>query len=380
MVDRPRAVKPPGISFAAAMGYRVAASMSLAGAAPRTLLSWPPPDAANPYLRRLGAALADRGVTVRSAKKLAYLCARPAGGRWLHVHWPEWMLHDASRARYRARARWLLALLALARAQGVRLAWTAHNLLGHDDPHPDLGEGARRALLSRCDVVFGHFDGAEADLRRWGLRGRFVLTPHPHLADDHPEPFVDVDARRRFRESLGVPDGGALLVSAGAIERYKNLDAVARALRAVPDVDLRWVVAGRARPAALASLREAAGGDRRVTLRPWHHDDVSLSRLVAASDATLVAYRAFYTSGAAVLSLTLGAPVVGHPLHQLAGWVGQPFFVPLDRVDGPSLSKAVAGVRGLDPSARDAARAFARRSDWATAAASIDGALFGGEA
>lgn len=345
----------------------------------RALLSWPWPDPANPYVLRLTEALSARGVDVRHARLLAAHCARPRGARWLHVHWPEWMVTSPSRLRYRARGRWVLALLDAARAQGVSIAWTAHNLRAHDDPHPDLGEAARRALLARCSVVFGHFAEAEADVRALGFRGRFAVTPHAHFDRDYPLAFTEERERETHRRSLGVGPGEVLLVSAGAIEGYKNLPAVARALREAAVPGLRWVVAGRAKDAAAYEglLCEAEGAPW-ITVREGFLSPAEMARVVGAADAMLLGYRAFYTSGAAVLALTQGTPVVGPAAHHLALYEGEPFFAALPSVDAASLRAAAAAVRAMGGAARAATRARALRDTWEAAAATVDATLFGG--
>lgn len=341
------------------------------------MLVWPAPEDANPYVRKLARALSQRGVELRASSRLAALCARPEGASWLHLHWPEWMLHHPSRALYRARSGWLLGLLDLARARGLRLAWTAHNLVGHDDPHPDLGLRARRALLARCELVLGHFAEAERDLRGLGFSGRFVCVPHPPFADEHPQPFATPDARRAYRRARGVGDDTLLLASPGAMEPYKNLPALARALAGRPDEKLGWIVAGRCSPELLAALREAAARDPRVALDPGFQSRAALSELIAASDAILLGHNDFYTSGVAVLALTLGAPLIAPPRHQLGAWRGEPFFAPLEAVDAPSLSAAIERVRAMGRGAFARARAFARQSDWSLMAATLDRAMFG---
>lgn len=344
----------------------------------RALLSWPWPDEANPYVLRLGEALAARGVTVRPARYLAAHAARPRGAPWLHVHWPEWMTRSPSRVRYRAGLAWQSALLDALRARGASIAWTAHNLRPHDDPHPDLGERARRALLARCDVVFGHFAAAEGDVRDLGFRGRFALTPHPHYDRDYPAPFVTDNDRGAYRRALGVGDDEVLLVSAGAIEPYKNLPAMARALVEAAPARVRWIVAGRIGDAStFAQLRAACEGAPWITVRPGFVARDEMARLVASADASLLGYRAFYTSGAAVLSLTLATPVVGPPAHHLGQWAEAPFFAPLAAVDAPAVRSAVARVRAMGDAARRAARDAALANTWEGAARVIDTTLFG---
>ncbi len=342
------------------------------------MLSWPWPDEANPYVLRLGESLAARGVSVRPARYLAAHVPRVRGARWLHVHWPEWMTRAPSRTAYRARLAWQMTLLDALRLQGVSLAWTAHNLHAHDDPHADLEDLARRALLRRCAVVFGHFPSAESDLRSLGFSGRFACTPHPHYDRDFARPFADDVAREAWRAAQGVSPDDVLLVSAGAIEPYKNLLAVADALKALAPSRVRWIVAGRIGDHGLfAELARRVEGLDFVSLRPGFVARDEMARLVAGADASLVAYRAFYTSGSAVLSLTLETPVIGPPQHHLAGWNGAPFFAPLTAVNADALGRAIERVRAMGPSVRRAARDEALSNSWDDAARVIDTTLFG---
>jgi glycosyltransferase involved in cell wall biosynthesis len=369
----------PWHPFAHAARVRFSRCGCISGAAvsshPLRVLLWPPPEEANPYVRKLADALTQRGVRVRPGKRLADLCARPGEAQWLHVHWPEWMLHDPVRPRYLARIAYLRGLLALARAQGVRIAWTAHNLLGHDDPHPDLGALGRRVLLACCDLVLGHFAEVEPELRAWGFAGRFVVAPHPPFGDEHPAPFANGPARRALRLAAGVGDGDLLLVTPGALAPYKNLPALADALRALPDPSLRWWVMGRGEGATLRAMREAASRDPRITLREGFQSRDDLARALSASDAMLLGHKDFTTSGAAVLGATLGTPVIAPARAQLASWTTEGFFAPLDLARPNGLADALAQVRGMDPSVRVHARAFARRATWAQMAATLHAAM-----
>lgn|GEM_PF-1249779 len=347
----------------------------------RRLLVWPRPDAANPYLSRLVASLRARGVEVVTAPRLAALCAFPRGARWLHLHWPEWMIHHPDRRLYRARTAWLLGLLDLARARGLSLAWTAHNRIGHDDPHPDLGLAARRALLRRCSVVFGHFPAALDALSSMGFSGRFVHQPHPHFDDDYPDPFAaDPSARSAFRRSLGLSDDALLLVSPGSMEPYKQLPLLARALRSLDGHRLVWIPVGRAHPDELTSLCAAIGDDSRLQPRPGFASRESLSSLVSAADATLLAHHDLFTSGSAVLSFTLGTPVIGPPVQHLASFAPRPFFLPWTPPDPAALGDQLSRLHGLAPSVRAEARAAALSHTWSDAAATVDDALFGAAA
>ncbi|MFO0557464.1 MAG: glycosyltransferase [Polyangiales bacterium] len=320
------------------------------------ILSWPQPYEANPYLHRLRDALGRHGVHTRTERYLASLSLRTRGATWLHLHWPEWMLRDQSRARAWARALWFFAIVDSLRARGVRLAWTAHNLVGHDEPHADLAITFRRMFLRRCALVHGHFPSAEASVRELGFEGRFVMAGHPHALDDY-RPTME---RERARESLGFSQGDRVLLCFGAIERYKGFDRVCEAFVKLDDPSLRLLIAGRAsEPSALEAVERARQGDRRVVIRREFLSREDSANVALAADAMVLGYRAFFTSGTAMLALSMGTPVIGPARNHLAMLESEPFFSPMS--EPAELSSALASPTLFREETRSLARAWALR-------------------
>lgn len=334
------------------------------------LLSWPRPYEENPYLTRLTESLERRGVSSRSRRYLAELVLDRSSARWLHLHWPEWMLRDASRAKARARALWFFSLLDAFALRGVKVAWTAHNLVGHDEPHPDLAIAFRQAFLRRCALVHGHFASAEASVRALGFRGDFVLAGHPHALDD----YVATADRATIRARMGFAPDERVLVCFGAIESYKGFDRVAAAFaRGCRGAD-RLVVAGRASdPRALAALVAARGGVEAIEIREGFLSRSETADLVLAADGMVLGYRQFFTSGTAMLALSHGTPLLGPPVHHLAELEGRSFFFALD--DPKRLADAAASWRrAIDArgeAIREEARAHARGFTYDSIAAEL---------
>lgn len=307
------------------------------------LLSWPAPYHGNPYLSRLTAALEARGVHCVSHRYLAGLAVTrlplQSRARWLHVHWPEWMLQDKDPLIARARGLWFFALIDSFRARGIKVLWTAHNLIGHDDPHPELALQFRRQWLARCSAVLGHFASAEQSVRDLGFSGRFLLAPHPHSADDYHATATRAQLRQRW--NFG-PDTTAL-VGFGAIEHYKGFDRLIQAFRKHASSKDQLVIAGAARKAKeLQALIDCTDSDRRVHLRPWHHSREESADLLTAADALALAYRQIFTSGTAMLSLTMGTPIMGPSVHHLASMANERFFFSMPQLDAELSSFAPA--------------------------------------
>lgn len=247
----------------------------------------------------------------------------------------------------------------------MRIAWTAHNLVPHDDPHPDLGQRARAGVLGAVEHVFVHFRGAAAAIEdAFGYRGPWSVVPHPHYLDEHPEPPDPIEARRR----LGVDTDGLVVLVFGLLRPYKGIDAVIRGFLASAGADDRLLIAGAPRPGVEAELA-LARSDPRIITRAQRIPAREVPTYFAAADASAIAYREFFTSGAAVLSLSMGCPIVGPSIHHLADLGGEPnlFACELGAEGIAAALERIRGARGAID--RPAIRAFARGlGDWGDAA------------
>ena len=108
-------------------------------------------------------------------------------------------------------------------------------------------------------------------------------------------------------------------------------------------------------------VKEAAAGDGRITLMLEHVPDGRVAELHAAADAAVLPYQQVFSSGALLLALSHGLPVVA-PLEGTDEFAGEPG---LECFNGDGLAAALNAVRGGDPAARgQAARQAAERLDW----------------
>jgi beta-1,4-mannosyltransferase len=314
---------------------------------------------ANPYLPRLLDALCDDGIDARAAQTLALAATRLRSGDWLHLHWPgETHTHHA-RWLYGARASLVRRQLHALKRRGVHIAWTAHNLVPHDDPHPDLGRRARSDMLAVVDHVFVHFESARRDLAEtFGYTGPSTVVPHPHFMTAYPPPAPRAAARAR----LGLPDDGFVALAFGRIRPYKGVGAIIEAFRRIASERDRLVVAG-CREGDVTRELALADGDPRIMVH---------ARTIPHDDVPVTAHRAFFTSSAAPLALSMGCPIVGPPIHHLADLAGEHRMFPIE--DGPDgLAAGLAHAREATPMVdRAAVREWASTlGDWGDAASRI---------
>ncbi len=283
------------------------------------------PRGANPYqellyepLRRAGVAVG-YGATLTPSHTLNLLAlplelavARLRGHRILHLHWVfgfSFPGSGRSEALRRLSRWWFVLILGFARLVGLRVVWTAHNVLPHERVFDD-DVRARQSLVKRCDLVIAHTAYAIAGLTEIGARpSRDCVMPlGPMVSDDR---FGDLPAPGSH------PVRTVLFF--GQVAPYKGVQELLMAIRdCAPDLDL--IVAGACRsPEYARTLRRlAVQVGPRARLHLERVPEAGLGGLFAQADALVFPFRAITTSSSVLLGLASGRPVVIPDLPALA--------------------------------------------------------------
>jgi glycosyltransferase involved in cell wall biosynthesis len=340
----------------------------------------------NPYQELLYAQMRALGDDVRYAGEatrsrslnlllapLELVALRLRGFRVFHLHWTFGFSFSglASLPGSRRLGRiWFSVVLRAVRALGMRLVWTAHNLLPHD-PVFDDDVAARRMLVAASDLVIAHSEqtlGALADLgarpRRAAVIGVGPTAPAGIEAIGPPAPH----APRR-------------VVFVGRVAAYKGVEDLMEALSALSalDVPIHCRIAGAcADPELSAALRQAADGlDGTVSLELGFVEDEALIALLADTDAVVLPFRRVTTSSSVTLAFAAGRPAIVPDVPELQDLPGEPTFrypPGVAGLTGALRAVALASDDELSERAR-AARAASRSRSWAAIARETHDAL-----
>jgi glycosyltransferase involved in cell wall biosynthesis len=262
---------------------------------------------------------------------------RITGARLIHLHWVFFFAFPGAGrfpAIRQAAHIWFLIWLRTCHFLGMRLVWTAHNVLPHRPVFPD-DVSARRALVQASDLVLSHSQAALAELAALGaVARRSAVIEHGPIA-----PISNI-------ASLRIPgaDGKARqFLFLGRVQEYKGVDDLLTAFAAIPAyIDASLTVAGQCDDPALRSrlyeLAEKSGA--RVVLRLEYIPEKEVTQLLAATDVVVLPFRRVTTSGSAILALSHGRPLI---VPDLAGLVDLPDTAVLRYEGGiPALIAALA--------------------------------------
>jgi glycosyltransferase involved in cell wall biosynthesis len=291
--------------------------------------------------------------------------------RVAHFHWPQnhyaWWRRPH---RLRRPLSWLkLSLFALrltlARLLGYRIVWTIHEVFPHESFDRRLDRAGGRLLVRFAHALLAH-DEATASKAAVELGARDVaVVPHGPYVGVYPEGR----ARGPVRAALGIDPDAVVFICFGHIRAYKGIDLLLAAFAEVELPGAVLIVAGPVVDEDLAAeVRQAAARDARIVAYLDYVPDETVNELFGAADVAVLPRGDGGTSGALLLSLTLGVPTVvsRRPVYEevldgeSCGWI----FEPGDR---GSLRDALVRA-GSDPAARTkkaaAADVVAERLSW----------------
>ena len=333
------------------------------------LLAAYPSYTANPYQDLLyGAASVEGFATVRMPRwrQLSELLALQDGGlsTVLHLHWLQPVLRDAgSEADARARVARFAEDLDTYRARGGRLVWTVHNVLPHEMRFEAAEIDLCVAVAERADVIHVLVERTpELVAPYYELpRERVLHVPHPSYQGVYPDHVSRDDARRE----LGLMPDEFVVAAVGDIRPYKGLDDLLDAWQDVPtDRPRRLLIAG----APLRDQRDAQAIVERAGVAPRVQVDArrippeELQVIFRAADVMILPYRRALNSGALLLALTFGVPVIVPEAAGFAEIVDPSFARTFRAGDRASLADVLTRAPELatEEAAQSALRAAAR--------------------
>lgn len=319
----------------------------------------------NPYVRLLAEGLRTAGANVRLAAGLSLpglLRQRWRGLDVLHLHWLELLYEAPTSLRSAWRLLNLLLTLVLARLLGVTLVYTVHNFTHHEGRYPRLNDLGNRALYRLAHALHVHDDAAaQALTARLPAAALVYVVAHGSYIGAYPNTV----GRAQARTHLGLDDASVVLFFGGGIRPYKGLELLLAAFAQITDPQARLLIAGHAhQPAYAATIQALADQDARVRLALRHLPDDELQFYYQASDACVLPYRAVATSGAALLALSFGCPLVAPhrgPFPALTAGGRGLLFEP-DSVTG--LAEALRQANRFDAATRRACLTYAQGLAW----------------
>jgi glycosyltransferase involved in cell wall biosynthesis len=183
--------------------------------------------------------------------------------------------------------------------------------------------------------------------------------------------YIDCYGKRwdqsKAREALGLPEDKRILLFLGTLRRYKGLIGFVEAFSMLKYGDLLLAIAGKvADPDHLDEVRPLmeAEGDR-IRLFPGFIPDEQVSCFIGAADFVVLPYDEIHMSGALILALSYGCPVIAPDRGLIREYLPPGTGILFDPQVPSGLVHALEQALTCDGAAMGArGKSFARRLGW----------------
>lgn len=270
----------------------------------------------NPYQVLLRRELEALGHTVKGSPMTwrIWKLVRRKKATVVHFHWLHPWTAKANPLPFLAKfTLWSLQLVLL-KAKGVRIAWTLHNLRDHENRSPTIDKIFSRNMARRADRIICHSQQALNEASDYfGLqKEKYTVIPHGNYRGWYKSEQTRADARAQ----LGIPKENSVIVAFGEIRPYKNTLELIKAFQQIDDPKLSLLIAGRCKNSLYKErIEKAANKDPRIQYHFRFIDDDDVQTFLNAADLFALPYTNILTSGAALLAMSFGLPIIAPKLR-----------------------------------------------------------------
>ena len=335
----------------------------------------------NPYLDLLEGSLSELGITVHPTPVerpyRSWLKDHQGEIDVLHLHWLNYIYREPTLREAWGRVLRLADQLLHARRLGYRVVWTMHNLYPHErNRWPQLDRWVRLLVAHLAHAVVVHCEAAKSALgEAFGRRRNVFVAPHGNYIGV----YLDTVTRSEARKRLGIGKECYTFLFLGQLRPYKGLGQLIHAFVGVRGPHLRLLVAGKARDARFYDrLVEAARIDSRITIHSGWVPRNEVQVYLRASDAVVCPFETVLTSGAVMLAMSFGRPVIAPAMGCLPELVPAAGGILYDAGDKKALGRALAECHGMDlDQMGQSALSFVRHMSWSRTARAVAQAYAG---
>ncbi len=309
----------------------------------------------NPYQRALVEGLEPENVTVAFSQ---------FHGRWpllhalrthgpvdvMHLHWTHRLVVGRSKGNTLYRTARFLTELAIIRLRGIRIVWTAHNLVDHERGYSSIELFANAVAARLYNGIIVHCPSAseivsDAFKLPSSYAKKFTAIPHGSFIGLYEDSITREQARARLQLEEDAP----VFIHFGQIREYKGAFDLLDAFEQLDAPNARLVIAGKPWDEAIANrLQERARRDSRVSVFLGFVPDEQVQCYLKAADVVVLPYQDILTSGSAILAMSFGKTVIMPRCGFASDTFGEKDAVLYDPEQKGALHDALADALGRD--------------------------------
>lgn len=252
----------------------------------------------------------------------------------------------------------------------TRFVWTVHNFYAHDYNHPIIDRIGRASVLFVSNAIVTQQEKTFRDYKNRYPNKNIQYIPHGNYIDAYG-PIIERD--HKLRESFGFDRNDIVLISLGAIKRYKLnekiIESVIKARR--HNLKIKLLIVGKGENDYVDFLKDMVKGNNGVVVTNYFVKNEDIPKYLSIADYSIFYYdQSEMTSGGIILSLSYGVPVISRNIpgaEMITGKSGLIFN------DDDQLGEILSNIKLLDKSynSKDDIIESVRNNSWDRVASNL---------
>lgn len=242
----------------------------------------------------------DEGSVIRSTMKY-----RPDV---LHIHWPYPFMMANSRFMTVIKSTCFICWLSILKISGMRIIWTVHNISDHEGKFKSLELFFGKILVRLCDRLITHCLSAKIEVEKiYGKQSQVVIVPHGNYVGQYKNVMTQSQARDKLK--LCIDD--IVFLYFGQIRPYKGVLELIDMFKKLKCENAKLLIVGKPlNDEIVTEVLNSSGDDSRIYNVLEFIPDDNIQIYMNAADVVVLPYKNVLTSGAVLLAMSFGKPII----------------------------------------------------------------------
>lgn len=262
----------------------------------------------------------------------------------LHIHWPYPFLIANSRFTTVIKSTSFICGLSILKILGMKIVWTVHNISDHEGKFKSLELLFSKILVRLCDKLIVHCPSAKMEVEKiYGMHSSIVIIPHGNYIGQYKNTMTDSQARYELK--LNTED--IIFLYFGQIRPYKGVLELIDTFKKLKCKEAKLLIVGKPLNDEIATevLNSSKDDDRIKNILEFVPDD-DIQIYMNAADIVVLPYKNLLTSGAAMLAMSFGKPIIAPNVKCIADTLDDEGSFLYSKEDG--LPSTIQNVLGKD--------------------------------
>lgn len=227
----------------------------------------------------------------------------------LHVHWPYPFLIANSKFTTTIKSTSFICGLLLLKLFGMKVVWTVHNLTDHEGKFKYQELLFSKIFAKLCDKLIVHCLSAKIDVEKLYNKNEssIVIIPHGNYIGHYENSMTISEARRRLKFS----EEDIIFLYFGQIRSYKGVPELIDTFKMLKNDKAKLLIVGKPLNEEIkANILNNCKDDDRIRNILEFIPDEDIQIYMNAADIVVLPYKNVLTSGAAILSISFGRPII----------------------------------------------------------------------